>query len=57
MRVEYGEKDGCGDLDADWLGDDPATGWLTLLRTWLSDAQRAGVAADLGVAARGSDPR
>jgi len=44
MRVEYGEKDGCGDLDADWLGDDPATGWLTLLRTWLSDAQRAGVA-------------
>lgn len=44
MRVEYVEKDGCGDLDADWLGDDPATGWLTLLRTWLGDAQRAGVA-------------
>ncbi len=44
MRVEYVEKDGCGDVDADWLGDDPATGWLTLLRTWLGDAQRAGVA-------------
>ncbi|ART72168.1 pyridoxamine 5'-phosphate oxidase [Mycobacterium dioxanotrophicus] len=44
MRVEYVEKDGCGDLDADWLGDDPATGWLTLLRTWLGDAQRAGLA-------------
>ncbi len=43
MRVEYVEKDGCGDLDADWLGDDPATGWLTLLRTWLIDAQQAGV--------------
>jgi pyridoxamine 5'-phosphate oxidase len=44
MRVEYVEKDGCGDLDADWLGDDPATGWLTLLRTWLGDAYRAGLA-------------
>lgn len=44
MRVEYVEKDGCGDLDTDWLGDDPATGWLTLLRTWLGDAQRAGLA-------------
>lgn len=44
MRVEYAEKDGRGDLDVDWLGDDPATGWLTLLRTWLADAQRAGVA-------------
>ncbi|WP_026256440.1 pyridoxamine 5'-phosphate oxidase [Mycobacterium sp. 155] len=44
MRVEYVEKDGCGDLDAHWLGDDPATGWLTLLRTWLGDAQRAGLA-------------
>lgn len=38
MRGEYGpEKDGCGDLDFDWLDD----GWLTLLRRWLNDAQRA----------------
>jgi pyridoxamine 5'-phosphate oxidase len=44
MRVEYVEKDGCGDLDADWLGADPSTGWLTLLRTWLGDAHRAGLA-------------
>ncbi|MDG5773807.1 pyridoxamine 5'-phosphate oxidase [Mycolicibacterium fortuitum] len=44
MRVDYVEKDGCGDLDVDALGDDPATGWLTLLRTWLADAYRAGVA-------------
>ena len=29
MRVEYGsaEKDGSGDLDADWLAD----GWVALL--------------------------
>lgn len=42
MRVEYGsvEKDGSPDLDADWLAD----GWLALLRTWIDDAQRAGVA-------------
>lgn len=42
MRVEYGsvEKDGSRDLDADWLAD----GWLTLLRTWIADAERAGVA-------------
>ncbi len=46
MRVEYGsvEKDGSVDLDADWLGPDPATGWLTLLRAWLSDAGAAGLA-------------
>lgn len=44
MRVEYGEKDGSGDLDVEWLGADPATGWLTLLRTWLADAYRAGLA-------------
>ncbi|MFN6549663.1 pyridoxamine 5'-phosphate oxidase [Mycolicibacterium septicum] len=44
MRVDYVEKDGCGDLDVDWLGEDPATGWLRLLRTWLADAYRAGVA-------------
>lgn len=44
MRVDYVEKDGCGDLDADWLGADPAMGWLALLRTWLADAYRAGVA-------------
>ncbi len=42
MRVEYGsaEKDGSADLDADWLAD----GWVALLRTWLADAERAGVA-------------
>src|SRR5260370_19379125 len=42
MRVEYGsvEKDGSGDLDADWLVD----GWVALLRKWLADAERAGVA-------------
>lgn len=43
MRVEYVEKDRSGDLDVDWLGTDPATGWLTLLQSWLRDAQRAGV--------------
>src|SRR5580693_396203 len=39
MRVEYGsvEKDGSPDLDADWLND----GWLTLLRKWIDDAERA----------------
>ena len=42
MRVEYGsvEKDGSGDLDADWLAD----GWVALLRKWIADAERAGVA-------------
>ncbi|ORV93612.1 pyridoxamine 5'-phosphate oxidase [Mycobacterium interjectum] len=42
MRVEYGsaEKDGSPDLDADWLAD----GWLALFRSWLDDAERAGVA-------------
>lgn len=41
MRVEYGpEKDGSGDLDADWLAD----GWLALLRRWMREAERAGVA-------------
>jgi pyridoxamine 5'-phosphate oxidase len=46
MRAEYGsvEKDGSADLDVDWLGPDPATGWVTLLRRWLADAERAGVA-------------
>lgn len=41
MRVEYGspEKDGSPDLDADWVSD----GWLTLLRKWLADAERAGI--------------
>lgn len=40
--MEYGsvEKDGSPDLDADWLAD----GWLALFRTWLADAERAGVA-------------
>jgi pyridoxamine 5'-phosphate oxidase len=41
MRAEYtAEKDGCGDLDADWLDD----GWLALFRKWIDDAERAGVA-------------
>jgi pyridoxamine 5'-phosphate oxidase len=41
MRVEYGsEKDGCPDLDVDWLAD----GWVVLLRRWIGDAERAGVA-------------
>jgi pyridoxamine 5'-phosphate oxidase len=41
MRVEYGaEKDGCPDLDADWLAD----GWVALLRRWIGDAERAGAA-------------
>ncbi|MGY4648518.1 pyridoxamine 5'-phosphate oxidase [Mycobacterium sp. URHB0021] len=42
MRVEYGsaEKDGSPDLDANWLAD----GWVALLRAWLADAERAGVA-------------
>jgi pyridoxamine 5'-phosphate oxidase len=46
MRVEYGsvEKDGSPDLDADWLGPDPAVGWLALMLRWLSDAEQAGVA-------------
>jgi pyridoxamine 5'-phosphate oxidase len=46
MRVEYGsvEKDGSADLDLDWLGSDPATGWLDLMRTWMVEAERAGVA-------------
>jgi pyridoxamine 5'-phosphate oxidase len=42
MRVEYGspEKDGSADLDADWVAD----GWIVLLRSWLADAERAGIA-------------
>jgi pyridoxamine 5'-phosphate oxidase len=42
MRVEYGstEKDGSPDLDADWLDE----GWVALLRNWIEDAERAGVA-------------
>ncbi len=42
MRVEYGsvEKDGSADLDFDWLAD----GWLALLRKWIGDAERAGIA-------------
>jgi pyridoxamine 5'-phosphate oxidase len=42
MRVEYGsaEKDGSPDLDVDWLAD----GWVVLLREWIGDAERAGVA-------------
>ncbi|CAJ1496715.1 pyridoxamine 5'-phosphate oxidase [[Mycobacterium] burgundiense] len=45
-RVESGsvEKDAHADLDVDWLGEDPATGWLTLLRNWITDAERAGLA-------------
>ncbi|WP_343576468.1 pyridoxamine 5'-phosphate oxidase [Mycobacterium sp.] len=42
MRKEYGskERDGSPDLDVDWLDD----GWLALLRKWISDAERGGVA-------------
>jgi pyridoxamine 5'-phosphate oxidase len=42
MRVEYGsaEKDGSPDLDVDWL----AGGWVALLRKWIDDAERAGIA-------------
>jgi pyridoxamine 5'-phosphate oxidase len=42
MRVEYGsvEKDGSPDLDADWLDG----GWVSLLRNWINDAERSGVA-------------
>jgi pyridoxamine 5'-phosphate oxidase len=42
MRVEYGsaEKDGSEDLDVEWLAD----GWLVLLRKWIGDAERVGVA-------------
>jgi pyridoxamine 5'-phosphate oxidase len=42
MRAEYGsaEKDGSPDLDVDWLAD----GWVVLLRKWIEDAERAGVA-------------
>lgn len=41
MRVEYGsvEKDGSSDLDVDWLAD----GWLSLLHSWIADAEQAGV--------------
>ena len=41
MRVEYGsaEKDGSGDLDADWLD----IGWVALLDQWMTDAAEAGV--------------
>lgn len=40
--MEYGsvEKDGSPDLDADWLDD----GWVALLRKWIDDAERSGVA-------------
>jgi pyridoxamine 5'-phosphate oxidase len=42
MRAEYGsvEKDGSPDLDVDWLAD----GWVALLRKWIDDAERAGLA-------------
>jgi pyridoxamine 5'-phosphate oxidase len=42
MRKEYGskERDGSPDLDVDWLDD----GWLALLRTWIGEAERGGVA-------------
>lgn len=41
MRVEYrSEKDHSDDLDESWL----AGGWHALLRRWIGDAERAGVA-------------
>ncbi|MCH9641808.1 MAG: pyridoxamine 5'-phosphate oxidase [Actinomycetia bacterium] len=47
MRVEYGsvEKDGSGDLDADWL----EVGWVELLGSWMADAQQAGIAEPNGM--------
>jgi pyridoxamine 5'-phosphate oxidase len=46
MRVEYGsvEKDGSPDLNVDWLGEDPSTGWIVLLRKWLAEAHLRDVA-------------
>ncbi|MGH3561072.1 MAG: pyridoxamine 5'-phosphate oxidase [Mycobacterium sp.] len=39
--MEYGsEKDSSDDLDADWLD----AGWLALLRRWIDQAERAGLA-------------
>lgn len=41
MRVEYrSEKDNSGDLDEGWLD----VGWQALLRRWIGDAERAGIA-------------
>lgn len=41
MRVEYGsEKDHSGHLDEGWLDG----GWQVLLRNWIGDAERAGIA-------------
>src|ERR1700743_2532566 len=42
MRKEYGskERDGSPDLDVDWLDD----GWLALLRKWIGEAERGGIA-------------
>lgn len=41
MRVEYGsEKDHSGHLDVGWLDG----GWQVLLRNWIGDAERAGIA-------------
>ena len=42
MRREYGsrERDGSPDLDVNWLDG----GWLALLRKWIGDAERGGVA-------------
>src|ERR1700739_3329491 len=42
MRVEYGsiEKDGSPARDGGWL----APAWLALLRKWMDDAERAGIA-------------
>ncbi|MGV0838130.1 pyridoxamine 5'-phosphate oxidase [Mycolicibacterium thermoresistibile] len=59
MRAEYGsvEKDGSADLDIDWLGADPSTGWLTLLRRWLAEAERAGVAEPNAMVLGTVDPR
>lgn len=39
-KLEKLEKDDSGDLDADWLDE----GWQVLLRKWIGDAERAGVA-------------
>lgn len=55
MRAEYGsvEKDGSPDLDVDWLAD----GWVVLLRKWIDDAERAGLAEPNAMVVATADAR
>jgi pyridoxamine 5'-phosphate oxidase len=55
MRAEYGsvEKDGSPDLDIDWLAD----GWVVLLRKWIDDAERAGLAEPNAMVVATADAR